>query len=115
MKKILLTAGLACLLSGCWTTQEGQKTGLLVKIAKEGAIWGTYEGELIRGGLDNGSGANGQSFHFSLGQTKNNNVKRALELMDKNKPVMISYHCEKFVAPWRAEHKCFLDKVDTHD
>lgn len=115
MKKLLAVSAVCLALSGCWTTDTGQKTGLLVKISKEGFFWGTYEGELIRGGFDNGTGGNGRSFHFTLGQTKNHNVRQSLELMEINKPVVITYHCEAWVAPWRGENKCFLDKVKAHE
>lgn len=46
-------------LTGCWTTKSGQKSGVIVKVAKEGKYWGTYEGELIRGGLEDASGVTG--------------------------------------------------------
>lgn len=50
MKTILfavITFISSCLLAGCWTVQKGQKSGIIVKIAKEGKFWGTYEGEII--------------------------------------------------------------------
>lgn len=113
--KTAIAIGVCCTLSGCWTTENGTKAGVITKIAKQGAFWGTYEGELIRGGLADGSGATGRSFKFTLGQSKNVNVVKSLELLDKNKPVTIQYHCEAFVAPWRGESKCFLDKVSEHE
>lgn len=115
MKKTLALALVCMALSGCWTTQQGQKTGTLVKVSKEGLFWGTYEGEMVRGGFDSGSGSNGREFHFTLGQTRNQNVKRAISMMEKNKPITVVYHCEAFVAPWRGENKCFLDKVVSHE
>ena len=114
MKKII-PLFLVLLLSGCWTNQQGEKSGLLVKVAKEGTWWGTYEAELIRGGLDNGSGANGKEFHFTIGQTKNAKVIKAIEAMNKGKPVVISYHCEAFRAPWRGKSHCFLDAIKEHN
>lgn len=105
---IFLSAGL---LSGCWTTQSGQKSGIIVKVAKEGRYWGTYEGELIRGGLENASGATGREFHFTLGQFKSDLVDQAIYAMENNKHVVLSYHCEEFVLPWRGETKCFVDSI----
>lgn len=99
-------------LAGCWTTQEGDKHGVLVKVAKEGSLWGTYEGELIRGGLTDASGANGSAFHFTFGQLKSSLVKKAQESLSQNKPVVLKYHCEKFVAPWRGETNCFADALE---
>jgi hypothetical protein len=105
---------LCLLLSGCWTNQKGEKSGLLVKVSKEGLFWGTYEAELIRGGFNNASGANGASFHFTVGKTENKLVKTVLSLLDSNKQVIISYHCEFFVAPWRGGTKCLLDNIREH-
>lgn len=114
MKKILLLIVGCLLLSGCWETRKGEKVGVIVKVGKEGMFWGTYEGELVRGGLQDASGANGQAFHFSFGQFDSSLVKRALIVMKKNKPVVISYHCEAFVAPWRSDNNCFADNIEEH-
>lgn len=102
-------------LSGCWTTKSGQKSGIIVKVAKEGRYWGTYEGELIRGGLEDASGATGREFHFTLGQFHSDMVKQAEKAMQNNSHVIIYYHCEEWTAPWRGETKCFLDDLKIVD
>jgi len=99
------------LLTGCWTTKSGQKSGIIVKVAKEGNYWGTYEGELIRGGLENASGATGREFDFTLGQFKSALVAKAQMAMENNKHVILTYHCEAYVAPWRGETNCFVDDI----
>lgn len=110
MKKLILLGALSCsLLTGCWDTEDGSKTGILVKVTKQGIFWGTYHGELIRGGFSDGTGANGQSFNFNLGAFKNSNVDKAMQLMNEHKPVSVTYHCEWFVAPWRGRYNCFVD------
>lgn len=111
MKKIIAISLLASILSGCITTNEGKKRGVLVKVAKEGVIWGTYEGELIRGGLADSSGANGSAFHFTLGQFKSKLIDSAMGALLQNKPIIIGYHCEAFTAPWRGETNCFADSI----
>lgn len=103
------------LLTGCWTSKSGQKSGIIVKVAKEGRYWGTYEGELIRGGLDNASGATGREFMFTLGQFKSDLVKQAELAMQNNSHVIIYYHCEDIVMPWRGETKCFVDNIKILD
>src|SRR5689334_19180110 len=107
----IFTLSMMLLLTGCWTTERGQKSGIIVKVAKEGRYWGTYEGELIRGGLDNATGATGREFHFTLGQFKSDLVTTAQYAMEHNKHVVLSYHCEEFVLPWRGETKCFVDSI----
>lgn len=114
MKKILLfllVCSLSCL-TGCWSIQKGQKTGIIVKVAKEGKIWGTYEGEMILGGLENASGASGRAFYFTLGQTHSDLVKRAEYAMEHNKHVVITYHCDAFTLPWSGQTKCFVKKIN---
>ncbi len=115
MKKILLfsfiliTSGL---LAGCWTVQKGQKSGIIVKVAKEGKFWGTYEGEIILGGLENASGVSGRAFFFTIGQFKSELVKQAEYAMQNNKHVVISYHCDAYTLPWSGETKCFVNKIN---
>src|SRR5258708_3645313 len=86
---------LCCIsLSGCWNTSEGQKTGIIVKFAREGLLVKTYEAELIRGGFSNGSGANGQSFHFSV--EKKEMAEKLKGAFENHKEVIIKYHSEVF-------------------
>lgn len=108
---VLLILISTSLMSGCWKVKSGEKSGVIVKVAKEGKYWGTYEGELIRGGLEEASGATGRSFYFTLGQFKSDLVAQALLAMQNNSHVIISYHCDLFVLPWRGETKCFVDKI----
>lgn len=103
---------LGLLLSGCWTTQRGEKHGVLVKLSKEGFIWETYEGELIRGGINDATGSNGKSFHFSFGQFRSELTRKASISLSQNKPIVLGYHCERFVAPWRGETNCFADSLN---
>lgn len=114
MKKFLLPLSitvLSGLLTGCWTVQKGQKSGIIVKVAKEGRFWGTYEGEIVLGGLENASGVSGRAFHFTLGQFKSDLVKRAEFAMENNKHVVITYHCDAYTMPWSGETKCFVTKI----
>lgn len=116
MKKLLIFALVfmtSCLLTGCWTVQKGQKSGIIVKVAKEGNVWGTYEGEMVLGGLENATGVSGRAFFFTLGQFHSDLVKQADFAMQNNKHVIISYHCDAFILPWSGETKCFVTKITT--
>ncbi|MFT4058256.1 MAG: hypothetical protein QM652_01760 [Legionella sp.] len=115
MKKILISTILlasAFSLTGCWTVQKGQKSGIIVKVAKEGKFWGTYEGEMILGGLENASGVSGRAFYFTLGQYNSDLVKQADFAMQNNRHVVVSYHCDAFTMPWSGETKCFVRKIN---
>ncbi len=109
----ILSTGLLCLglLTGCWDTEHGEKSGVLVKITKEGAFWSTYEGEIVRGGFQDGSGVNGSAYVFSMGPFENELVLKSKQYMQKSTHVVIQYHCEAFVAPWRGSSDCFLDDI----
>lgn len=116
MKKLLFTSlviSLSCLLTGCWSVQKGQKSGIIVKVSKEGKFWGTYEGEIILGGLENASGVSGRAFFFTLGQFKSDLVKQADYAMQNNKHVVITYHCDAYTMPWSGETKCFVTDIKT--
>lgn len=115
MKKFSLLIFISLLsftLTGCWVVQKGQKSGIIVKVAKEGTLWGTYEGEIILGGLENASGVSGRAFYFTLGQFKSTLVKQANYAMQNNKHVIISYHCDAFTLPWSGETKCFVTDIN---
>ena len=90
----------AASLSGCWVTGEGEKVGVITKLAKEGSFIGTWEAEIVRGGLTGGSGVNGQSFHFTIENEKL--VKQVEAAMEAGNEVQIKYVREKF-APFRSE------------
>lgn len=115
MKKIGVPSFLLlmmCFLTGCWSVQKGEKSGIIVKVAKEGKFWGTYEGEMILGGLENASGVSGRAFYFTLGQFKSDLVRQAEFAMQNNKHVIISYHCDAYILPWSGETKCFVTKIN---
>jgi hypothetical protein len=115
MKKTLFTLCLLIVtlgLTGCWSVQKGQKSGIIVKVAKEGKYWGTYEGEMVLGGLENASGVSGRAFYFTLGQVNSDLVKKADFAMQNNRHVIVSYHCDAFTMPWSGETKCFVKRID---
>lgn len=68
-KWLVLGAALAALvgfaLAGC-TTARGEKVGTITKLAQQGPVCPTWEGQIIRGGLAGGSGAFGEPFDFTI-------------------------------------------------
>ncbi len=79
-------------LSGCIDTGTGSNVGIITKIAKQGVICPTWEAEIVRGGMSNGSGVNGQSFHFTI----QDDATAALvqQAMDTQSEVKINYRTE---------------------
>lgn len=113
LRKTILA--LACVavtmsLTGCWETSNGEKIGTIVKFAKEGAIFGTWEAELIRGGMNSGSGAFGNIFHFTVEKPELiNKVEQALQ---NQKEVRIKYHKEMFSFLRSENDSYFLDAIE---
>jgi hypothetical protein len=98
------------LLSGCWTTEEGEKVGNIVKISREGAFVSTWEVTLIRGGMNDGSGAFGASSQYTVENDKL--AFKLQQLMGEKKQVTIKFHKEAFWHPWRTDSLgYFLDDV----
>lgn len=55
---ILMASLVAAALSGCThVVTEGGKVGTVIKLAQQGVLCKTWEGEIIRGGMNGGSGA----------------------------------------------------------
>jgi hypothetical protein len=101
---------LPLLLTGCWETQTGTKVGIITKLARQGLFAKTYEGQIIRGGLNSGSGALGAPFDFTV---ENDAVREKLqEAMDKNQEVKIYYHKEAFTFTAQKSKSFFVDKVE---
>jgi hypothetical protein len=101
--KYIFSIILALGLVGCHfdTPGEGQKKGQIVKLEKVGFICKTWEGELIRGGFSDGGGTIGGAFHFTL--EDKSLLPLALECLEKQTEVMITYETEFMTAPWRSE------------
>lgn len=96
--KTLIFLFLTIYLSGCgYHKSEGEKIGSIVKLAKEGLICKTNESELIKGGMNNGSGGFGtKPFYFTI---QDDSVLKIIEFaLNNNKEVKIKYY-ERLIAP----------------
>lgn len=89
---------------------EGEKIGQVVKVNKEGWFSKTYEAELIRGGLSNGSGTVGtQSFNFTV---PSNLVKDVKEFMNTQQEVVINYDIDYICLKLNSASNCtFLTDI----
>lgn len=111
MKKIFAMILLPMLLGGCYETGSAEKIGTIIKVGNgQGIIFKTVEAEIIRGGFNGGSGASGQSFHFTVESPE---LAQKLKVaMDNQQEVKIKYHTE-FAAPFRSESDAtFLDSFE---
>lgn len=103
-KTLLLSAIVAVLFSGCYNIAEGEKIGQVTKVNKaSGFFVKTAEIEIIRGGFNGGSGAQGTALHFTV----ENNPKMVEELekaMENGDEVKVKYH-QEFATIFRSDSK----------
>lgn len=96
MKKLIMTIMLtasAMLFTGCWVTSEGEKIGQITAIAEQGAFVKTWEAQIVRGGMNNGSGVTGQVTHFTI-ENNPELVKDLTDAMNNGKEVKIIFEKE---------------------
>lgn len=89
---ILFAALMAVALTGCINNGQGEKIGHLTKVARQGVVCPTWEAEIVRGGMNGGSGVNGQSFDFTV--SSDAEAEQLRQAMVAQKEVKISYRSE---------------------
>lgn len=80
---------------------QGKKIGKIVKLSKQGMLWKTWEGELIRGGFSDGTGIMGGSFHFTI--EDGNLAQCAEKFFEDQSEVILEYRVEFISSICRAE------------
>lgn len=111
---VLTGAILMTSLSGCYINTDpgkGKKIGRIVKFSKQGMIYKTWEGELIRGGLNDGTGSFGTSFHFTVEDS--NMAEQAIYAFENQYEVIIDYRKEFIHSITRSEGSdaYFVEKI----
>lgn len=114
MKKLLFIFLSVISLTACYETKEGEKIGSIVKLAKEGIIFNTWEGQLIRGGLQSGSGSFGAvPFNFTV--EDEDTLIRLKKALEDQKEIKVKYHRELVVAFWRSDRSADNYFVDSFE
>lgn len=100
------------LMSGCWDRGSGEKIGTITRLNRVGTFCKTWEAEIIRGGLNTGSGVMGQSFHFTV--ESDELAKDVEKYMNSQQEVKISYKMElvTFCRSERESEDHFLTKIE---
>lgn len=104
MRKLLIGA-LCILLSGCgYVTGSGEKIGTVIKLSKEGIFVKTWEAEIIRGGMNNGSGGFSTiPFFFTIDDEAM--LPQVQAAFDSGKEVKIHYKRRKYLL-WTFSSEC---------
>ena len=101
---------LSLLLSGCWDKGSGEKIGSIVRLQRTGMFCKTWEGEIIRGGLNSGSGSMGSIFHFTV--EDEGVAQQVQKAMETQQEVKITYREEALWFCRSDSNGYFLTKVE---
>lgn len=108
--KLFFLALIGTTLSGCWDMGGGEKIGSITRLQRTGAFCKTWEGEIIRGGLNSGSGVVGNAFHFTVeDDALAQQVQKAMEAQQE---VKISYKQEAVSFCRSDSDSHFLTKIE---
>lgn len=98
------------LVTGCWDMGGGEKIGTITRINRMGIICKTWEAEIIRGGLNTGSGVMGQAFHFTI--EDDSLAKEVERFMNNQQEVKITYKKEGVTLCRSDSDDVFLSKIE---
>lgn len=98
------------LLTGCIETQKGEKIGMITKVAQEGLFCPTWEAQVIRGGFNQGSGASGTAFEFTI--ESDELAKKVTKLAEERKEVKITYRKEAVTICSSDSNNYFLVSIE---
>lgn len=93
MKQKIMVAALSIALTGCGDCGNESHVGSVVKLGKTGAFCKTYEAEIVRGGLNNGSGGvSATAFEFTIEDQKL--VDLVQDAFDRQYEIKVTAHNE---------------------
>lgn len=110
MKRRLIIPLASLLLISCKDQGYGEKVGQIIKLNKQGFFCKTWEAELIRGGMNNGSGAASTLFDFTIEDPRL--VAAVQDALDKQYEVKIHYNMEAATACRSDSNDHFLNSIE---
>lgn len=109
--KPLIMLGLCASLMGCFSYESGEKVGDPVKLGTEGFWCGNRVGTIIKGGFNNGTGAQGMGFDFNF--TSDEAAENFNKALNSGRAVKIFYHKDYFLISFCLHKDNYLvDKVE---
>lgn len=103
MRHLLIIAALFTTGCGLNTPGTGEKIGQVVKLSKQGVIRSTWEGQLIRGGMNGGSGSFGTTVPFDFTIEDGQMAAIAQKYMQDQTEVVIRYRMEGVYSAFRSD------------
>lgn len=103
---VLLMGG--CLCSG--TPGDGEKIGSIVKLSRVGIFCKTWEAQIIRGGMNGGSGSFG-TVPFDFTVEREEDVATVKRFMETQEEVLLRYRTEGIASACRTDEGHFLTSI----
>jgi len=92
---------------------DGTRVGSLVKLSRKGYIFKTYEGQLMVGGMSDGTGTfNSTTWDFSVDGDNETVVNALNESQRTGQRVALHYEEKFFNLPWNGDTKYFVISVE---
>ncbi|MCU0341430.1 MAG: hypothetical protein MUE30_16245 [Spirosomaceae bacterium] len=92
---------------------DGTRVGSLVKLSRKGYIFKTYEGELLVGGMSEGTGTlNSTNWLFSVDGDNESVVNALNESQRTGQRVALHYEEKFFQLPWNGDTQYFVTSVE---
>jgi len=108
--KLSILLFLAVFISGCSYSGKSERDGQIVKIAKEGYFHKTTEVEIIKGSLQNGGGAFGSRFDFTISDPAL--IEVANSAFQASKEIIVTYHSDAICPYSSSTSDCnFADNI----
>ena len=93
-----------------YTYSEGNRAGRLIKFAKQGFMFKTYEGEMNLGGVSNAAN-NSMMMNYMWDFSVNDKAVADSLLKLEGREISVHYKQKMGVLPWRGDTKYIVDKV----
>ncbi len=92
---------------------DGTRVGSLVKLSRKGYVFKTYEGQLMVGGMSDGTGTfNSTTWDFSVDDDNEAVVNALNESQRTGQRVALHYEEKFFTLPWNGDTKYFVISVE---
>jgi len=93
-------------------THTGERVGQIIKLSKGGLFYKTWEAEILKGGMANGSGGFAKPLNFTIPNKDKTLLSQVQYAMDSGKQVVLYYHTEKHCVTTSDTHSCtFGDRI----
>ncbi len=93
-----------------YTYSEGNRAGRLIKFAKQGFMFKTYEGEMNLGGVSNAAN-NSMMMNYMWDFSVNDQSVADTLLKLEGREISVHYKQKMGKLPWRGDTKYIVDKV----